>query len=61
MVKKPTPKPLVKDPPSKTERMQLVISKELQDKVDRWRAKQPGLPNKSLAIRLLIEKALDES
>jgi metal-responsive CopG/Arc/MetJ family transcriptional regulator len=41
-----------------TERVQLVISPSLVRKVDAWRGRQEDVPNRSKAIRLLIEHSL---
>jgi hypothetical protein len=40
-------------------RLQLVIGQKLLLRIDAWRGRQPGVPNVSQAIRLLIETALD--
>jgi metal-responsive CopG/Arc/MetJ family transcriptional regulator len=44
----------------KTLRMQLVISPSLVRKVDAWRGRQEDVPNRSKAIRLLIEHSLED-
>jgi hypothetical protein len=61
MSKKPTPKPQPTKP--KFVRLQLMVGDDFGDRVDRWRAKQPGLPNRSEAVRRLVDLALkkDES
>ncbi len=40
-------------------RLQLVIGQKLLLRIDAWRGRQPGVPNVSQAIRLLIEMSLD--
>jgi hypothetical protein len=40
-------------------RLQLVFPKPLILKIDAWRARQPGVPNTSQAIRMLVEMSLD--
>ena len=40
-------------------RLQLVIGQKLLLRNDAWRGRQPGVPNVSQAIRLLIEMSLD--
>lgn len=40
-------------------RLQLVFPKPLVLRIDAWRARQPGVPNTSQAIRMLIEMSLD--
>ena len=40
-------------------RLQLVFPKKLLLRVDAWRARQPGVPNTSQAIRALVERQLD--
>jgi hypothetical protein len=40
-------------------RLQLVFPQRLILRIDAWRARQPGVPNTSQAIRKLIEMALD--
>lgn len=42
----------------KMQRMQLVIQPSLVEEIDQWRAKQPGLPNRSEAVRQLVTIAL---
>ena len=41
-----------------TERLNMVVSPRWVRDVDQWRAQQPGLPNRSEAIRKLVELAL---
>ena len=41
------------------ERHQIIISADLIRRIDNWRRRQEDLPNKSEAIRLLVEAALD--
>jgi metal-responsive CopG/Arc/MetJ family transcriptional regulator len=40
-------------------RLQLVVPQRLISRIDAWRARQPGVPNTSQAIRKLIETSLD--
>lgn len=42
-------------PPSATTRMQLVVTQEFLAMVDRWRRRQPDIPNRSEAIRRMVE------
>ena len=44
----------------RTERLQVLASATWIKRLDDWRRKQDGLPNRSEAIRILVEKALDE-
>lgn len=44
----------------KTQRLQMVISPAQIEQIDAWRAKQPGVPSRSEAIRRLVEKALQD-
>lgn len=48
------------DPDSDSERLQLVAPRSWIDRVDEWRRNQPGIPSRSEAIRLLVEKGLDD-
>jgi metal-responsive CopG/Arc/MetJ family transcriptional regulator len=43
-----------------TERLQMRVSKAFLRLVDDWRRKQEDLPNRSEAIRRLVEQALDK-
>lgn len=43
---------------TQTERLQMRVSLDFLAKVDNWRRKQPDLPNRSEAIRRLVEQAL---
>lgn len=45
-------------PSAPTDRHQVIISADLIRQIDDWRRKQPDIPNKSEAIRRLIEQAL---
>ena len=38
----------------------LLVPVKLKKKIDDWRRKQPGLPNRSTAIRALIELSLEQ-
>jgi metal-responsive CopG/Arc/MetJ family transcriptional regulator len=40
-------------------RILLNAPEALVERLDVWRGRQPGVPNRSQAIRLLIERALD--
>lgn len=42
-----------------TERVQIVAPQPWIDRVEEWRRKQPRIPSRSEAIRLLVERALD--
>lgn len=44
---------------SATERIQIVATERWTKRVDEWRRKHPDMPNRSKAIRLLVEQALD--
>jgi hypothetical protein len=44
---------------SATERIQIVATERWTKRVDDWRRKHPDMPNRSKAIRLLVELALD--
>lgn len=41
-----------------TERVQLVTSQAWLMKIDEWRRKQPKIPSRSEAIRMLVDAAL---
>lgn len=43
-----------------SERLQVVVPKSVARRIDDWRRKQPDIPSKSEAIRILLEKALDD-
>ena len=43
------------------EKILLYISSEQKQSVDEWRGKQPGVPNRSAAIRRLIDLGLKSS
>jgi len=45
---------------AKPSRIQLVIPPSLVRKVDAWRGRREDVPNRSKAIRLLIENSLTE-
>lgn len=45
-------------PAQSHERHQIIIATELMRRIDDWRRKQPEIPNKSEAIRKLVEIAL---
>lgn len=42
-------------------KFQFAISKEMEDAINEWRRQQPDLPNRSEAIRRLVELALKKS
>jgi hypothetical protein len=44
---------------SKVKKMNLILPDELVKRIDAWRGRQEGVPNASLAIRQLLEWALD--
>lgn len=46
---------------NQTERFQMRVSPEFFRKVDEWRRQQPDLPNRSEAIRRLVELALTKA
>lgn len=35
------------------------VSQQFLQRVDEWRRKQPDLPNRSEAVRLLVERGLE--
>jgi metal-responsive CopG/Arc/MetJ family transcriptional regulator len=41
------------------QRLNVIVPAEWVDLVDRWRSHQPGLPNRSEAIRRLVSQALE--
>ena len=43
---------------NKLERFEMRATAEFLEAVDEWRRKQPDIPNRSEAIRRLVEKAL---
>jgi hypothetical protein len=45
-------------PERKEHRLQMLIEPSLISRIDRWRAKQPGLPSRSEAVRRLVEAGL---
>jgi len=47
------------DDESPTERVQLVTTSAWMERLEAWRRKQPRIPSKSEAIRLLVDRALD--
>lgn len=53
-----TPMPPKLETGTETKRLQLVVPESWTAKVDEWRASQRPIPNRSEAIRLLVEKAL---
>jgi Arc/MetJ-type ribon-helix-helix transcriptional regulator len=44
---------------TETTKIHLAVPKTWVDKIDEWRAKQRPIPNKSEAIRVLVERALE--
>lgn len=47
------------DEGSPTERIQIVAPASWVERVEEWRRKQPKIPSKSEAIRMLVDQALD--
>jgi hypothetical protein len=45
----------------KTKRLNMVVPASWIEKIDDWRARQPGLPNVSEAIRRLVEIGIEAS
>jgi hypothetical protein len=58
MTRKPTKGKSAKMETDMTERLNMVVSPRWVRDVDQWRAQQPGLPNRSEAIRKLVEMAI---
>ena len=48
------------DEDSPTERVQVVAPASWVQRIEEWRRKQPRIPSKSEAIRLLVDKALGQ-
>ena len=50
-------------PPGKTlvRQLQVMVSDDLEDRINEWRRNQPDLPNRSEAARRLIELGLKTS
>lgn len=46
------------DDDNNVSRLHMIVPDKLLTKVDDWRAKQPGVPSRSKAIRQLIERGL---
>lgn len=44
----------------KDQRIPIMMSVPEVERIDQWRAKQPGIPARAEAIRRLVDKALDE-
>lgn len=44
---------------SATERVQIVATARWMERIDDWRRLQPEIPNRSKAIRMLVEMALE--
>ncbi len=44
---------------SVTERVQIVAPSSWLQRIEEWRRKQPRIPNRSEAIRILVDLALD--
>lgn len=40
-------------------RLPMVVTKAFADRLDAFRAQEPGLPNRSEAIRILVNEALE--
>ena len=47
------------DKDSATGRVNVIASETLLKRVNEWRRRHPAMPNKSEAIRMLVEMALD--
>jgi uncharacterized protein len=45
-------------PPTKTERFEMRIDEELLARLDQWRAQEPDVPNRTEAVRRLLEAGL---
>lgn len=45
-------------PAAASERHQIIVSADLIERINEWRRTQPDLPNKSEAIRRLVELGL---
>jgi hypothetical protein len=43
------------------QRFEMKVASPWMEKVDRWRAQQPGIPSRAEAIRRLVEKGLDSA
>lgn len=41
-----------------TDRMQLVLPRSLSERIDEWRSKKRPIPNRSEAIRMMVEDCL---
>lgn len=48
----------LKDGPADV-RLPMVVSQAFADRLDAFRAKEPGVPNRSEAIRILVNEALE--
>ena len=46
------------EPETPTDRVQIVAPRTWIAKIDEWRRQQPDIPNRSEAIRRLVEQAL---
>jgi hypothetical protein len=47
-------------PARATDKLQVVVNAELVRRLDEWRRMQADLPNRSLAIRRMIERVLEQ-
>ena len=47
--------------PTHPKRLLIAVTSEFLAAVDNWRAKQPGLPNRSEAVRYLVEVGIKAS
>lgn len=45
----------------KSVRHNMIVTEGWLERIDEWRRKQPTIPNRSEAIRILVNKALDEA
>jgi hypothetical protein len=46
--------------PDLMQRFEMKAPADWFERIDQWRARQPGLPPRAEAIRRLVEKALDQ-
>lgn len=44
----------------KDQRIPIMMSVSEVERIDTWRAKQPGIPSRAEAIRRLVDKALND-
>jgi len=48
------------EPDTKTQKIQIFAPASWLARIDEWRRKQPSIPNRSEAIRLLVDRALQQ-